>query len=532
MSNPYSSFSTRVTSQMEPIPGEAHRQVRNSEGGFVYRLDDHAAFLRFLMLGTEGGTFYVGEKELTLKNAVRTIEYIRAKGREAVDEIVQVSHQGRAPKNTPAEFALAIAASAADPEVRSYALQRLGEVCRIPTHLFHFLQFVKGQRGWGRGLKRAVRDWYSSKPVDDLAFSIVKYQQRDGWSHRDVLRKAHPQAVIDSQNAIYKWAVDGWSSELEPFKDLPEMRVIFGFEQAKVATLKELPDLIRKYQLSHEMIPTEAKTSPDVWEALLENMPTGAVIRNLGNLSKCGLLKPFSKAAELVVGKLLDQGGLKRARIHPIGILLAAKTYAQGHGEKGKGTWDPVSQVVDALDEAFYLAFNFVEPTNQRFLVGVDCSQSMEAKISGYPFRASEGAAAMALSIAKVEPKFHVVCFDNKIVKTPTITPKMRLDAVLRETSKLSGSGTDCAVPIQYAIDQRLAVDCFVLITDNETYAGNKHVSQALREYREKLNPRTKLVVIGMTATNMTVGDPNDPGTMNVAGFDASVPQLIQEFAR
>jgi 60 kDa SS-A/Ro ribonucleoprotein len=38
--------------------------------------------------------------------------------------------------------------------------------------------------------------------------------------------------------------------------------------------------------------------------------------------------------------------------------------------------------------------------------------------------------------------------------------------------------------------------------------------------------------VIGMTATNFTIADPNDPGTLDVAGFDAAVPQIVSEFAR
>jgi 60 kDa SS-A/Ro ribonucleoprotein len=40
----------------------------------------------------------------------------------------------------------------------------------------------------------------------------VKYQSRDGWSHRDVLRKAHPVATSAQHQAIYNWMVKGWDS--------------------------------------------------------------------------------------------------------------------------------------------------------------------------------------------------------------------------------------------------------------------------------------------------------------------------------
>jgi 60 kDa SS-A/Ro ribonucleoprotein len=53
MSKTYSTFSTKKTSQREPIPGET--QVLNSAGGYVYEIDKWDRLNRFLILGTEGG---------------------------------------------------------------------------------------------------------------------------------------------------------------------------------------------------------------------------------------------------------------------------------------------------------------------------------------------------------------------------------------------------------------------------------------------------------------------------------------------
>lgn len=35
-----------------------------------------------------------------------------------------------------------------------------------------------------------------------------------------------------------------------------------------------------------------------------------------------------------------------------------------------------------------------------------------------------------------------------------------------------------------------------------------------------------------MTASNVSIADPTDPGMLDVAGFDAAVPTLIADFAR
>jgi len=56
-------FSTRITPQREPIPGST--QVPNSAGGYAFPVDDWVRLDRFLILGSEGGSYYAGERELT-----------------------------------------------------------------------------------------------------------------------------------------------------------------------------------------------------------------------------------------------------------------------------------------------------------------------------------------------------------------------------------------------------------------------------------------------------------------------------------
>jgi 60 kDa SS-A/Ro ribonucleoprotein len=68
---------------------------------------------------------------------------------------------------------------------------------------------IAGRRGWGRGLRRAVGNWYNGLPVEQLAFQAVKYQQRDGWSHRDALRLAHPQATSERHDQVFHWLTRG-----------------------------------------------------------------------------------------------------------------------------------------------------------------------------------------------------------------------------------------------------------------------------------------------------------------------------------
>ena len=55
--------STKRTPQSEPILGAT--QVENNAGGYSWAVGDWVRLDRFLVLGTEGGTYYTNEHKLT-----------------------------------------------------------------------------------------------------------------------------------------------------------------------------------------------------------------------------------------------------------------------------------------------------------------------------------------------------------------------------------------------------------------------------------------------------------------------------------
>ncbi len=521
----YNSFSTNETPQSEKIPGR-EEQIKNDAGGYVFEASIWDVLDRFLILGTESPTYYSSQKDLFSKAANGVIKCIKADGIRTVNRIVEISLEGRAPKNDPALFALAMCTSTnfADKETRKLAFGNLDKVARIGTHLFHFCKFREQFGGWGRGMREAVANWYTSKETDKLAYQVIKYQQRDGWSHRDCLRLSHPkyQPIF---NYITKGKLEG-----ENGFDCPN--VIQAFEQARKAkTELDIVVFIRDCNLPRECISTEFLGSPVVWEALLDKMPITAMIRNIATMTKIGLISPMSNAVKTVVERLHDQDRLVKGRVHPIQILAALKTYQQGHGMRGKGEWTPVPQVIDALDDSFYLTFKNIEPTGKRILIGLDVSGSMSmgevAAIPGLTPR--EGAAAMCLVTAKSEINWHIMAFQDRFIQLP-ISTKQRLDDVCKMTYNLPFGRTDCAQPMVYALNEGIDVDCFIIYTDNETWCGRIHPTQALQKYRQKTGINAKLIVVSMEANNFTIADPKDNGMMDVVGFDTAVPQLMANF--
>lgn len=549
--------SKRRTSQRDKA---SPNQRKNSAGGYTFVLDSFGRLERFLILGCEGGTYYASESKLTKQNAKCIESCLNEDGKRTVDTIVAVSDSGRAPKNDPAIFALALAAAWPNDATRKAALDALPQVCRTGTHLFQFVQSVKEMRGWGRGLRRAIGRWYTVRKADNLAYQVVKYQSRDGISHRDVLRLAHiagPRSV--ATDAVLRWAVAGLAGmgdrsvvriggkdskypAIDP-SNLP--RIVHGWEAMKQATSKaEAVKLITEYRLTHEMVLNQFKNHPEVWEALLPNMPPMAMIRNLGKMTSCGLLAPLSNAAKQVTAVLGDTERLRKARVHPVSVFLALDTYSQGRGKRGGNTWTPVPQVEDAAESAFYTSFDFIEPTGKNTLLAVDVSGSMYGRgwrnvLNGWSFPNISGmdipplvaAALMAMVTARVEKNYHLCAFDTGM-REIRVTARTKLADAVKAFASAGGGGTDLSAPITWATANNVPVETFHCYTDNETWAGHIHPHQALRDHRNAMGLGSKLVVAGMTSTGFTIADPNDAGMLDVVGFDTAAPKIMVDFAR
>ena len=520
--NIFSRALAAITPQSRPIPNT----VPNSAGGHSFALDDWARLDRFLILGSEGGSYYAGERTLTRENAAAVLRAIRADGPRAVARIVAISADGRAPKNDPALFALALAASAEDLATRRAALAALPAVARIGTHLFQFAEFVQGTRGWGRALRRAVGEWYLARPVDRLAYQLVKYRQRGGWSHRDLLRLSHPETADPVRAALLDFACRGADGEALP----PLARAALAL--AKATDGGEAAALIRAHDLPREAVPTPLLNDPAVWEALLEHMPLTALVRSLAKLTAVGVIRPLGDHLPLVLSALGDVERIAAARLHPLAILLALRTYALGHGDRGGLTWEPAQPVVDALNAAFHTAFRAVEPTGKRLLLALDVSGSMAmGRVAGSSLTPREASAAMALMTAATEANTHIVGFTGGMVPLP-LSPSMRLDDAVKAVSGLPFEATDCAQPMLYAMERGLSVDAFVVYTDSETWAGAIHPVQALAQYRARTGIAAKLVVVGLVSNGFSIADPDDAGMLDVVGFDTAAPAVIADFIR
>jgi 60 kDa SS-A/Ro ribonucleoprotein len=455
---------------------------------------------RFLALRSEDGTYYVQARPLKVEDVPATIECLKSDGLRVVRFVVQSSPDGAAPKNYPALFVLALAASPnfADAETMAAALHALPQVARTGAQLCTFAAFAENLRGWGRGLRSAIAEWYLNQPASELAYRMLQSMGHNGWSHRDLLRLSHPKAATPVHNALFQWAVDGELGHLATPEMLSsDLRQVRAYELAKrSANEGELAQLIEENRLTQQMIPSKWLESALVWEALLPSLPYDALVRQLGKLTEVGLLLPQSPATALVVARIIDRKRIANSRIHPVALLDALVTYRQESAA--------VASVVDALEEAFYMSIDNVEPIGQRIYLAVDTSTGASA--------------ALAMSFARREPRCNIW--------PAGITRKDRLDRVC-ELIGCEGRFFDPSRPMRDAADRGLAVDAFVIVT-----ANHRNLSDPLERYRRSSGIVAKLVVIVMDSQVCNATDGDDALQLGIAGFDASVPQVVAEFLR
>lgn len=509
-------------------------QVENNAGGFVFSVTDKSRLERFLILGTDGGTYYVDEKKLTEAN-VEFVKNLITKDEALVrNTMVDIADNNRAVRVSPTIFTAALLHTyGADKEALRAVLPK---ILRTSTHLFEYAEYVKNLGGWGRSKRNAVKDWYEGKTEDQLALQLVKYRQRNGWTHRDLLRISHakPEGVL-AQFALGK--------ELEG--EAPD--IIKGYlAVSKAKNVKEVLAVLKSYpSLPWEAIPTEFHKDAEIWKTLFRNgsLKGTALLRNVTRLAKLDAFTDLDFASDYAK-ELADVDAVKRSRLHPINYLNASVVYADGQLDRNgysmrrNKSWTTESMIADALDAGFYTAFGNITPANKRNLVALDVSGSMASPAAGLELSCAQVAASMAMVLIRTEPKALIRGFTSNgynwsgaELTDLGVTKTDNLPQVMKKVHNLNFGATDCSLPMEWARENKVAIDTFSVITDNETYAGRIHPFQSLKKYRKEMGIDARLAVFGVSATDFTIADPSDPGMMDFVGFDTSAPNVFTDFS-
>lgn len=559
MSNPFNEYlqeQNRPRTQREKATPE---QVENNAGGFVFQVDNKTRIERFLILGTDGGTYYQSQSDITTQNVNWLTELIQSSvENEALvrRSLVDISTNGRALRNSPAIFTLALLFKYG--KDKDSIKSAVSLVCRTATHLFELAEYFEGLGGWNRTKRTAIANWYLDKTPDEISYQAVKYRSRaianqKPWTHRDLLRLSHP---VGLHQQVGSFILNGeFLSNIEDGIPI----ILVGFQELqKAESVQKVTEILSAYpNLPWEALPTKYHREPAVWKQLFENYQLSgqALVRNITRLARIGCFSD-TVFARNYADRLTNADMIRRTRLHPINYLNALIVHEEGqirrsgigHGwpQSRNKDWQTSPIIKDALNEGFHLAFQHVEPANKRVSLNVDVSSSMASNAaSGLDLSAAQVAGAMAMTIARSEPYHEIFGFTTarnergyrgvgrySQLTDLGISARTSISTAMETVQRANFGGTDCSLPMLDAAKNNRKVDTFVILTDNETWHGTVHPYKALQDYRQKMGIPARLVVVACTPTEFSIADPHDSGMLDVVGADSNLPKLISEFSK
>jgi 60 kDa SS-A/Ro ribonucleoprotein len=521
------SFQPRSTPQSQPIPGRD--MIQGKSGGYMFKADIWQKIRRCLLIGTAENTFYSGKQELT-EDFINLLKEAIALDPQRVAQEITYASDGRSINNSAPILALVILSMGDEAAKRAF-LSIFPQVVRTGSHFYEWLSYTKSMRGLGKVVREAGQAWFANKDAKALAYQLLKYQQRQGFSNRDALRLFHVKPPTADHDALFNWVVKGWD-QLPARAPSDAMAQIWWYEW-----LKRNPNqgfqAVQQGRLTHEMAAPVAQMNVKVWQLLFNDMPIGALLRNLGSLTEIGVLRADTKAnLDRIAQVLTSKERLRQGRIHPIDVLKALKTYRSG-GQVGRSakTWVPVARVTDILETALERSFDALEPTGCVFMHAVDVSGSMSHyTVGAIGLTCCEIATVMALAAAKAEQNYMIRGFATEF-RDLNITAKDSFSSAMDKVRRQNFGATDASVAYDWMIKHRFKADVICFWTDCESWAGKRHPSQALAEYRAKVNRHAKAVYVTLVPNQITLADPSDPHSWDMAGFDPGAPRLIQMLA-
>lgn len=592
---------TKITQNGQSMPRSGHENIMipNLAGGFTYKVSDKEYLERILILGTNGNTYYASAIKMTADAINHIKDMINSgKGQLVVDTMKDIYENGRAPKQDATFFALALITQSDVPmDVKKVALELVSKV-RTFSQLYMLESMRKsigGKKGFGRGMRRAMFNLINNKTGKQFAYQATKYRSRtygdETWSIDDIIKCSHipSKKLKDDGKIVLIYLINGIAKSEEEYLKLEnpsiECTETISYLRAVEAVKKEsctidtAVQLIRQYNLPREVLNTSLLNYNLVWNSLLFSstvgeggkiirkviMPITALFRNLGVMTQRGLFVD-NDITNLIAEHIKKPHILKNGRVHPVAVLVAKLTYDMGKGVKGKLNWIVNKTISNALEESFYNSFQIIEGTGKRILHAVDCSGSMTCKIASAPYISScEAVSTLVMEAIRREHKHainmkaegkeinnlqEVMLFSVSANKV-TITPDMKLQQVMK-ICQSDFQSTDASMPMIKALEEYKktngksgAYDLFIVYTDNETYYGKIHPSEALDNYRKYTNIDARMVIYATTPTQNTIGYTRESHhdafstkegydnslSLNIAGFDLNGPTLIRNFA-
>ncbi|XP_042227144.1 60 kDa SS-A/Ro ribonucleoprotein-like [Homarus americanus] len=464
------------------------------------------------------------------------------------------------------------------------------ELC-TNTHLFFlFIQISKmiskqtGHSGWGRGLRRAVNEWYLSWEPRRLALEVTRHFSAYGWTHRDVIRLAHlklkelplgTQVVLHYVFMGLEKTVQEYTGKDNTSELLELMQVLDkdGHPQEGEKSW-DVDQVINKVNKLHEMfggltlddVPSQSLKSPEVWSHMLDKLEGESTVASVNRMCKANLLNPSSESSHALPSKLVERlthSDVTSGCVTPTQVLMALHSYEHptrfvgdaggkiferkpSKGVAGKIPRAPVRtpskkntkvnpQVVDALHTLITASAKSVEKTSRKLGICVDVRGSMSTSHvwTGNPegkgeVTGHEGAAVtiLALTSGGTNPAATTLAFSENTLTEIQVTEGMTLLQLINKFKETVIGEVNVGEALKWAKENE--ADTVVVLTHKFEQHVIYSATQSLQQLNDANSTHIRLVLCGLGTKH--VHPQQTENFLLVLGFDQRTPSIIRAF--
>lgn len=471
------------------VPRPEKPTKSNTQGYPAYEMGIREQYLQTLMTNTLGHTFYATQKTNVEKSESIHAAMLKEDPAFAAKALVYARNYGY--MRTQTVYGLAML-SKVDTELFKSIFN---QVIRTPNDLTDFMAI----RGKGsRAVKGAIANWMLQKMSEYWA---IKYGSagKQGYSLKDVIKIVHPKGdSVAGKNNLFKYL-------LGKDYDISELSQIQSFVDLKNAkTAKAKVSAITSGKLPHEVV-TPFADSPEVWKALVPNMPIFALLKNLATIERHDAADANKAYIE---GVFSNAEIIGKSKILPFRFLEAIDHVSRG--------W-----LQDALRDALELSFVNIPDIKGNTAVFLDVSGSMGPGY-GHPELLPK-AAIFAIALIKKTDNGKLLLFNTSLSEF-TVSKR---DSMLSQARSINArNGTDTALPFQHILNKGMKFDNIILITDEQQNSG-RPMYGVFDDYLRNVNPKTKLFIVDVAPNSHGSVDPKIKNVEYIYGWSDKVLDFI-----
>lgn len=527
----------------------------NRAGGPAYQSSDRQALVTYLTTGGVGNTFYADQKTIATEARKLFVRFAGSDPEFLAKATIYARTKGLM-RSMPIE-ALAHLSLGGTTAHRAFHAA-FPRVITTPGDLADFWALHRGAnkvRGVGRATRTATATWLEGLS----AYHAIKYgAQSQTMSLRDIYRMARPK-LSGQPAALASYLVKGElpTGELAAF--IPEqLRGYVDFKHA-TADIETLLTMVSTYRLPWEVVSGQlgggdATEKTSVWKAMALQMPYMALLRNLNNLLKYGVLNSDTDRA-IILGRVADRQNVLHSKQFPFRFISAIRAVERD----SNGSHSVRNAVVEALKTALDYSVSNLPFTDRDVLSVLDVSGSMSSETAGIsraqsynakgkapvdPITCSDVGSIFAAATYKAAAEgahADIMTFDTDAQWETGLRSSMSVYDISRRINR-GGGGTSLHVPINEALTSGKKYDVMVFITDSESWAdemngsgrygwtrqqGQTGSQAALDAYRKNVNADARVFFVQLVPTTTQMTAPDQPNTWYIAGWSNDVLNYI-----